>query len=103
MFFMLIYFTPIPNPPPRSGWTGAFVAAMLWEFAKVPFTMYVTRLGSFQDTWLSAFGSTFILILAFILWAYYSGLVLNIGAITTLLHERKHRYDLAQANENDLA
>lgn len=103
MFFLLIYFTPIPKPPARSGWTGAFVAALLWEVAKVPFTMYVTRLGSFQDTWLSAFGSTFVLILALVLWAYYSGLVLNIGAITTLLHERKHRYDLAHANEDDLA
>jgi membrane protein len=92
MFFQLIYFTPIPHPPARSAWVGAFVAAVLWEVAKVAFTVYATRLGAFQKTWFSALGSTFILILALVLWAYYSGLVLNIGAIATLLHERKHRY-----------
>ncbi|TDI69871.1 MAG: YihY/virulence factor BrkB family protein [Bacteroidetes bacterium] len=97
MFFQLIYFTPIPKPPTRSAWTGAIVAACLWEIAKVPFTMYVTRLASFQDTWMAAFGSTFVLILALVLWAYYSGLVLNVGSIATLLHERKHRYDTESA------
>ncbi len=95
MFFQLIYFTPIPRPPARSAWTGAVVAAVLWEIAKVGFTIYATSLGGFQKTWFSALGSTFILILVLVFWAYYSGIVMNIGAITTLLHERKHRYDLA--------
>ncbi|GMQ81162.1 MAG: YihY/virulence factor BrkB family protein [Rhodothermia bacterium] len=97
MFFQLIYFTPIPKPPARSAWTGAIVAAILWEIAKVPFTMYVTRLATFQDTWMAAFGSTFVLILALVLWAYYSGIVLNVGSIATLLHERKHRFDTESA------
>ncbi|MCH8246623.1 MAG: YihY/virulence factor BrkB family protein [Bacteroidetes bacterium] len=97
MFFQLIYFTPIPKPPARSAWVGAIVAACLWELAKVPFTMYVARLATFQDTWIAAFGSTFVLILALVLWAYYSGIVLNVGSIATLLHERKHRYDAEAA------
>ena len=93
MFFQLLYFTPIPRPPARSAWTGAFVSAVLWELAKVSFTAYATRTGGFESTWLSALGETFVLIMALVVWAYYSGIVLNIGAISTLLHERKHRND----------
>jgi len=31
------------------------------------------------------------MVIVIVLWAYFSGLVLTMGAITTLLHERKHR------------
>jgi membrane protein len=94
MFFLLFFFTPKPHPPKRSALTGAFVAALLWELAKIAFTLYATRAGGFQRSWMSALGDTFVLSLAFVFWAYYSGIVLNIGAISTLLHERKHRNGL---------
>ncbi len=91
MFFQLFYFTPKPCPPAPSALTGAFVAAILWEVAKVGFTVYATRVGVFERSWFSALGDTFVLAFAFVFWAYYSGIVLTIGALSTLLHERKHR------------
>ena len=91
MFFQLLYFTPLPHPPWKSAAMGAGVAAMLWEGAKVGFSEYATRLGSFEQSGLAALGDTFVLIIILVFWAYFSGLVLAIGAITCMIHERRHR------------
>ena len=53
--------------------------------------MYATSFGSFEQTGLAALGDSFVMVIVIVLWAYFSGLVLTMGAITTLLHERKHR------------
>jgi membrane protein len=91
MFFQLIYFTPLPRPPWRSALSGALFTAILWEAAKIGFSMYATSFGSFEQTGLAALGDSFVMVIVIVLWAYFSGLVLTMGAITTLLHERKHR------------
>ena len=91
MFFQLIYFTPKPRPPWKSAAIGALFTAVLWEAAKVSFTVYATRFGSFEQSGLAALGDSFVLIIVLVFWAYFSGLVLNLGAITTMLHERKHK------------
>lgn len=91
MFFMLFYFVPIPRPPWRSVAVGATVTAILWEAAKYAFAFYATRIGYFDRSWLSALGETFSIVIFIVFWAYYSGMVLIIGALVTLLHERRHR------------
>lgn len=100
MFFMLFYFVPIPRPPKRSVAIGAMVTAVLWEAAKYGFTVYATRVGYFDKTWLTALGETFTIVIFIVFWAYYSGTVLIIGALVTLLHERRHRIRL-QALSSD--
>jgi membrane protein len=104
MFFQLYYFIPKPHPPRRSAVVGAVVTALLWEIAKYGFTFYATRAGQF-DRYVAepgvevatdgaialAMGSLFGLIIAFGFWIYYSGLVLSLGAIVVLLHEKRQR------------
>jgi membrane protein len=98
MFFQLYFLIPRPRPPRRSALLGAVFAALLWELAKVAFTFYATRVGGFErysggvaSDGLAALGDTFGLIVALMFWAYYSGLVLILGALLTLLHELKRR------------
>ncbi len=98
MFFQLLYFVPKPRPPKRSVLVGALFTAVLWEAAKSGFTLYATQIGRF-DRYAEAgsegarayLGNTFGLIIAFVFWVYFSGVVLLLGAIVTLLHEKAHR------------
>jgi len=98
MFFQLIYFTPLPRPPWRSALSGSLFTAVLWEAAKIGFTKYATSFGSFEQTGLAALGDSFVMVIVIVFWAYFSGLILTMGAIVSLLHERKHR-KLQLANE----
>jgi len=91
MFFQLIWLIPMPKPPKRSAFAGALFTAVLWELGKVGFTAYAAGFANFEQSALAALGDTFILIIVIVFWAYYSGLVLTMGSIVTLLHERKHR------------
>lgn len=106
MFFQLFYFVPKPHPPKQSALLGAIVTAVLWELAKYSFTFYATRVGFFRrfgsvpeesvgsavdGAIPAAVGNTFGLIIAFVFWIYYSGVVLIIGAIIALLHEKRQR------------
>ncbi len=89
MFFQLIYFNPQPRPPRKSALIGALVTAALWELAKYGFTFYAIRVGSFGGVGIAA--GTFGLIILLVFWAYYSGIMFIMGAITTLLHETRAR------------
>jgi membrane protein len=88
MFFQLYYLVPKPPPRKRSALTGAVLAAVLWESAKQAFTFYATYVG--YGTGTEALGSTFGLIVAFVFWVYFSGIVLMIGAIVASLREHRH-------------
>ncbi len=88
MFFQLYYLVPKPPPRPRSALAGAMIAALLWETAKQAFTYYATYVG--YGTGTEALGSTFGLIVAFVFWVYFSGVVLMIGAIVASLREHRH-------------
>lgn len=85
MFSQLFYFVPQPHPPRRSVLRGAVTTALLWEAAKYGFTFYAANIAGFD------LGNTFGLILAFVFWIYYSGLVLCIGALVVLLDEKRLR------------
>ncbi len=85
MFAQLFYFIPSPRPPRRSVLRGALTTALLWEAAKYGFTFYAANVAGFDV------GNTFGLILAFVFWIYYSGLVLCIGALVALVSEKRIR------------
>ncbi len=97
MFFQLYYLIPLPHPPKRSVVAGAVFAAVLFELAKFAFALYVRRLGAFDrytqtgDSGLGGVSDAFGVIIAFVFWAYYSGLVLILGALVVLLHEGRVR------------
>ena len=89
MFFQLYYFVPKPHPRKRSALIGAVTAGALWEAMKQAFTYYATYVGQF-DRFGDVLGNTFGLIIAFVFWVYFSGIVLMIGAVIASL--REHRY-----------
>ncbi len=100
MFFQLFYFIPQPHPPKRSALTGALVTGLLWELAKLSFTFYATSVGRFDryvvpgteaEEVISVLGEAFGLIIAFVFWVYYSGVVLVIGALIAVLNEKRVR------------
>lgn len=90
MFFQLYYFVPKPHPRKRSALAGAVTAAVLWEITKEAFTVYATYVGRFDRYGTEALGNTFGLIVAFVFWVYFSGIVLMIGAIIASLREHRH-------------
>jgi membrane protein len=107
MFFQLYYFVPIPHPRKRSALTGALTAGVLWEAAKQAFTYYATYVGHFDRYGASSsldavpgdgggvaatevLGNTFGLIIAFVFWVYFSGIVLMLGAVVASLREHRH-------------
>lgn len=90
MFFQLYYFVPKPHPRKRSAAAGALIAAVLWEITKQAFTYYATYVGRFDRFGTDALGNTFGLIVAFVFWVYFSGVVLMIGAIVASLREHRH-------------
>ncbi|PSQ68881.1 MAG: hypothetical protein BRD29_02750, partial [Bacteroidetes bacterium QH_2_67_10] len=95
MFFQLFYFIPLPHPPWSSALIGAFVTAVLWEAAKYSFTLYATHVGTFNyqtaSDGMAALTGSFALLIAFMLWVYWSGIVLMVGAVITSLHEQRRR------------
>lgn len=98
MFFQLFYFVPQPRPPRRSALIGAVVTGLLFELAKQSFTFYATMVGRFDrynvpggEEVIGKLGEAFGLIVAFVFWIYYSGVVLIIGALIAVLHEKKVR------------
>ncbi len=95
MFFQLFWLIPTPHPPKRSALIGAIVTGLLWEVAKYSFAAYATsfgrpeRFGGGQEGF--PLGNTFALIILFVFWIYYSGIVLIIGGIIAALHEKRNR------------
>ncbi|MEM1041629.1 MAG: YihY/virulence factor BrkB family protein [Bacteroidota bacterium] len=113
MFVQLYYFIPQPSPSSRSAFFGAASSAVLFELAKNGFTIYATYTSTFSrysetsvpaaaadataraafdatEPALGGLGNVFGVLLAFVFWVYFSGLVLIIGAIMTGLHERRN-------------
>lgn len=93
VFAQLFYFIPRPRPPAASALFGAFFTALLFEGAKNAFALYAATIAPFDRFTSSdeALGSVFGLLIAFVVWVYFSGLILIVGAMTTQLHERRHR------------
>ena len=95
MFFQLYYLVPLPHPRKRSALVGASVAAGIWEVLKYAFTYYAVYVGQFDRyavgaEGFSALGNTFGLMVAFVFWVYFSGIVFMLGAVVASLHEHRH-------------
>lgn len=88
MFYQLYYLVPKPHPKRRNALVGAVLAAVLWETAKQAFTYYATYVG--YGTGTEALGNTFGLIVAFVFWVYFSGIVLMLGGVVASLREHRH-------------
>lgn len=91
VFFQLYRFVPASRPRRSSALTGALVAAVMWELAKVAFAVYASRVGivSRYAEAGSGLGDYFGVIVAFVFWAYYSGVVFILGAYVVLIHQSK--------------
>lgn len=107
MFHQLYYFVPKPRPRQSSAFLGAFVAGMLWEGAKQGFTLYATYVGFGQyqsgGETLAALGNVFGLIVAFVFWVYFSGIVLMVGAVIASLHDHRRRSTPSTLGARDAA
>jgi membrane protein len=95
MFFQLYYLVPLPHPRKRSALVGAAMAAGVWEVLKYAFTYYAVYVGQFDQyavgaEGFSALGNTFGLMVAFVFWVYFSGIVFMLGAVVASLHEHRH-------------
>ena len=84
-FFMLLY-TMLPHGP--STWReilpGAIGAGLLWEFAKKAFLYFVSTYISVSNL---VYGSVAVII-AFLTWAYLSGLIFLFGAFLSVSYYR---------------
>ena len=94
MLGQLYAFVPRPHPPWRSALVGAAVGALLFEAAKNGFAVYASTVGGFDrydaaGETLGGLGGVFGLVLAFVFWIYFSGMILIAGAVVTSLHERR--------------
>ncbi|MDX1739687.1 MAG: YihY/virulence factor BrkB family protein [Rhodothermales bacterium] len=92
VFFQLYRFVPASRPSSRSALAGAVVAAVLWELAKVAFAIYASRVGltSRYSGSEGGLGDYFGVIIAFVFWAYYSGVVFIMGAYVTIIHRSRN-------------
>lgn len=95
MFVQLFYFIPRPRPPLSSALFGAGFTTVLFEIAKNAFTLYATYLGQFRryTTGDEALSGAFGLVIAFVLWVYFSAVVMIIGAFLTRVHELRHHQE----------
>ena len=76
LFWLVYYGIPNKTVNPRGTLAGAILAALLWQFAKSAFALYIssglTNYGAIYGSLAS--------VIALILWAYISALILFLGA-----------------------
>ncbi len=95
MFFQLYYLIPKPHPPLKSALLGTATASIFWEAAKSLFTLYATNFAFFNRfrddvvLGIDGFGDTIGLIIALMVWVYYSAIVLIVGSLVVMLDEKR--------------
>lgn len=87
LIFLLLY-KILPNTTVRWSdvWPGALLTSLGWELAKYLFTWYLANFASYN----LVYGSVALLI-AFLAWSYYTGLILILGAGFTAEFARTRR------------
>ena len=92
----LFRYVPRPHPPWRSAFVGGAVTAVTWEVARWLFGVYLGAFGPLQtySGALSALGAG----LAFLTWAYLTGLALGLGAVACGIHEQRSAQAVGPGN-----
>jgi membrane protein len=87
LIFLLLY-RILPNTTVRWAdvWLGALLTGLGWELAKYLFTWYLANFASYN----LVYGSVALLI-AFLAWSYYTGLILILGAEFTAEYAKARR------------
>jgi YihY family inner membrane protein len=87
LIFLLLY-KILPNTTVRWSdvWLGALLTGLGWELAKYLFTWYLANFASYN----LVYGSV-ALIIAFLAWSYYTGLILILGAEFTAEYAKTRR------------
>jgi membrane protein len=75
LFFLLYRFIPYRRMPTKAAVNGALAASILWEVAKHIFHYYLLNFADISEVY-----GPFTLLLALILWVYYSCIVFILGA-----------------------
>jgi len=87
LFIVLYRFVPIVRIPWSSILLGSVTAAVLWETAKQLFRLYIEHVGVYS----AIYGSLGVII-ALIMWVYYSAVVFVLGAnIIRVVEERRRK------------
>lgn len=87
LIFLLLYkILPSTSVCWSDVWLGALLTGLGWELAKYLFTWYLTNFASYN----LVYGSVALLI-AFLAWSYYTGLILILGAEFTAEYAKTRR------------
>jgi membrane protein len=85
--FLLIYkFIPNTKTQWADVWPGALVAGLLFEVGKNIFIIYIRRFANFESTY-----GSLAPVMVLLTWAYYSSLILILGAELSSEYERLRR------------
>ena len=84
--FLLIYFlAPAPAVPFRSAMLGAIIASALWQITKETYSYYLLEYARFDQLY-GPVGA----VVGFVLWVYYSSVILLFGAEVAEVHSRRN-------------
>ena len=85
---LFLFYKILPNTTVRWSdvWPGALLTGLGWELAKHLFTWYLTNFASYN----LVYGSV-ALIIAFLAWSYYTGVIFILGAEFTAECAKAHR------------
>ena len=92
LFTMILRYLPNVHIEWRDVWFGGFATALLFEIGQLVLALYLGKSGVTSNY--GAAGS----VLAILLWAYYSALVLLLGAELTKVWARRHGSLVGAAN-----
>ncbi len=84
--FLLIYFlAPAQAVPFRSAMLGAIIASALWQITKETYSYYLLEYARYDQL----YGPVGALV-GFVLWVYYSSVILLFGAEVAEVHSRRN-------------
>jgi membrane protein len=97
MFFLLYYLIPYEQLGKKVALISAFWATLLWEIARNIFKYYLTNILSGSPLY-----GAFVLILAVLLWVFYSACLFIVGAEIGQLFRERHAGKTERKNEEAL-
>ena len=87
MFFLLYYLIPYEQLGKKVAYVSAFWATLLWEIARNVFRYYINTTLSSNPLY-----GAFVLILAILLWVFYSACLFIVGAEVGQLFRERHLF-----------